>query len=444
MKEVKEYLQKKLKKDDTIVIGVSGGPDSMCLFSLLLELKEKLNLKIVIAHINHNVRIESEEEAEFVSRYATKNNCRFEYLKIDSYEQTNFESEARNKRYNFYKKIILKYQANYLMTAHHGDDLIETILMRLVRGSNINGYVGFRKERKYNSYELLRPLIHTAKEEIVKYNKENNIPYRLDKTNTDLKYTRNRYRALLLPLLKEENKNVHRKFLKFSEELQRVENYLEKETENALTKVFKFGKVNLHEFNELDYVLKKRVLEYILKEEYKNDINDINEKHLKSILDICKSKKANLSIHLPKQRKIIKSYHKLYFERAKEREYEKQILEESVILNHKEKIIKIATCDKDKSNFILRLNSQEISFPLYIRYRKDGDKMKLKNLEGHKKIKDIFINEKIPLEKRDSWPLIVDSNDQILWIPGVKKSNFDKNIDEFYDIIYKYVLSEEK
>lgn len=443
MKEAKNYLENKLKENDTIVLGLSGGPDSMCLFSLLLELKNQFNLNIICAHVNHNVRSESEEEAEFVKKVVEENKCIFEYYKIESYESENFESNARKKRYKFYNELIEKYNANYLMTAHHGDDLTETIMMRLVRGSNLSGYGGFKKETNCDSYQLLRPLIYTTKEEIEKYMSDNNIEYRVDKTNQDIKYTRNRYRKKILPLLKNENKNVHKKFLKFSEELYMIEEFLVKETENALTKVFVFDKLNLDEFNKLDSLLKKRVIEYILKSEYQNDINLITERHLQKILDICHSKKANAYLNLPMKKTIVKSYGTLYFEKEMKKKQEDIILDEVVILNTNQKIIKVTSSDIKKSNYILRLNSNEIELPLHIRYRKNSDTMTIKNLNGSKKLKDIFINEKIELSKRDTWPIVVDNKDTILWIPGVKKSNFDKNIDESYDIIYKYVISEE-
>lgn len=437
------YLENKLNENDTIVIGLSGGPDSMCLFSLLLEIRKYINLNIICAHVNHNVRKESQEESEFVKKVVQDNNCIFEYFKIESYEQENFESNARNKRYKFYEELIKKYNANYLMTAHHGDDLIETIMMRLVRGSNFNGYAGFRKETCFNSYQLLRPLIYTTKKEIEEYNLKNKIEYRIDKTNQDIKYTRNRYRKKILPILKNENKNVHKKFLKFSEEIYNIEKFLEKETNNALTKVYHFGKVDLPEFNKLDSVLQKRVVEYILKEEYQDDIKLINERHLESILKICECNKANLYLNLPNKKTIIKSYNSLYFKNNQELPKSKVLLEEFVELNKNQKFIKLSTCDIKKSNYILRLDSKEIELPLYIRYKNNNDIMEIKNLNGSKKIKDIFINEKVPLDKRKSWPIIVDNKDTILWIPGLKKSKFDKNINEFYDIIYKYVISEE-
>lgn len=443
MKEVSEYLCEKLKPNDVIVVGVSGGPDSMCLLELLFEWKKKLNLTIICAHVNHNIRKESEEEANFVKNVAKEYGCFFEYMKIEAYEKENFESSARKKRYHFFEKVVEKYQANYLMTAHHGDDLIETILMRMVRGSNLNGYAGFKKETSFESYELIRPLIYTTKKDIKVYNKEKHIEYRLDKSNESDEYTRNRYRRQLLPILKTENKNVHRKFLKFSEEMYNIEKFLEKETRNALTNVLEFDKVNLTKLNEYDLVLKKRVIEYILKQEYQDDINCINEKHVKKILQLCLSEKANLYLDLPKKRLVVKSYNSLYIKQLSNTKNYKKVLEDYNSIAENEKIIKIDSCDIEKSNYILRLNSSEIELPLFIRYRQLGDVMEVKNLKGKKKVKDIFINEKIPLDKRNSWPILVDNKDRILWIPGVKKSKFDKNINELYDIIYKYVISEE-
>lgn len=444
MKNVINYLENKLNNNATIVLGLSGGPDSMCLFNILLKLKEKKNLKIVCAHINHNVRIESEEEASFVKNYVESHGCIFEYYKITEHEKTNFEQFARTKRYNFYNELINKYQATFLMTAHHGDDLMETILMRITRGSSLKGYAGFKKETKYANYELIRPLIYTTKSEILKYNQENKIEYRLDKTNDLDEYTRNRYRHHLLPFFKNENKNVHLKFLKFSEEINLIEEYLEKQTNIALTSVIKSDKVNVQEFNKLDLLLKKRVIEYILKKEYQDNIGCINEKHIELILKICNQNKANQKISLPKNKTLIKSYNELYFLKKENSHKNELILEEKVYLNDTSYITKLEKTEIKKSNYILRLDSKEIKLPLKIRYRISSDKMAVKNLNGTKKIKDILINEKVPREKRDTYPIVVDSNNEILWLPGLKKSKFDKNIDEFYDIIYKYVISEEK
>ena len=444
LEETIRYLTTKLKENDCIVLALSGGPDSMCLFSLLLQLKEKYHLKMICAHVNHNVRYESEEEARFVKSMVLKNECIFEFMKIENYPQENFESSARKKRYHFFNELIRKYQANYLMTAHHGDDLMETILMRLIRGSNLKGYAGFKKETIYKNYELLRPLIHTTKKEILEYNLQNNIEYRNDQSNEEKRYTRNRIRKNILPLLKNENRKVHRKFLKFSEELYSIENFLENMTKNALTQVYNSDKVNLQEFKKLDPLLKKRIIEWILMQTYQNEIDCITNKHLQNILDLCTSTKPNQWISLPKGKIARKNYNYLYIEEKNHSVPYHMILENSVKINEQEAILKVEECPIKKSNYILRINSKEIKLPLHIRNRKEKDKMEVKNLHGSKKVKDIFVNEKIPLNKRNTWPIVVDDEDTLLWIPGVKKSQFDKNIDEEYDIIYKYVISEEK
>ena len=160
---------------DTIVIGCSSGPDSMALVDMLLKVREIYQLQLIIAHVNHNVRSESYDEAIYMKEYCEKNNLLFETMTIEEYGDDNFHNEARAIRYNFFETLINKYEANYLMTAHHGDDLIETILMRMVRGSNLNGYSGFKEIVDMGTYKIARPLIKFTKEELLQYNVENNI-----------------------------------------------------------------------------------------------------------------------------------------------------------------------------------------------------------------------------------------------------------------------------
>ena len=155
-----------------IVVGVSSGPDSMALLHML---QKNLKKEIICAHINHNVRKESEEEEAYLKEYCIINKIIFETNKITSYSQNNFENEAREKRYAFYKKVLKKYNTNYLFLAHHGDDLIETVLMKISRGSNIEGYAGIKEESIVDNIHIIRPLLYFTKEELVKYNQINNI-----------------------------------------------------------------------------------------------------------------------------------------------------------------------------------------------------------------------------------------------------------------------------
>jgi tRNA(Ile)-lysidine synthase len=165
MDKVYNFLQKEvgLKYRDIVVLGVSGGPDSMALLHVMSQLKLETDLFVICAHVNHNVREESESEKLFIERYCDNNQIVFESMKIEEYGDDNFHNEARSKRYKYFDSVVKKYNASYLITAHHGDDLIETILMRLVRGSTFKGYAGFSKGFDMGSYKILRPFIHLQK-----------------------------------------------------------------------------------------------------------------------------------------------------------------------------------------------------------------------------------------------------------------------------------------
>ena len=164
MKETIAYLKSLLKEEDTIVIGLSGGPDSMCLLDIIRSLNK--NIKIVCAHINHNIRQESFEEQKTIEEFCKENNLIFETTTFDkkSEDQDYNELELREKRYNYFETLIKKYNAKYLFTAHHGDDLVETVLMRISRGSNLKGYTGFQVETKKKK-TAPRPLVEKPEDE---------------------------------------------------------------------------------------------------------------------------------------------------------------------------------------------------------------------------------------------------------------------------------------
>ena len=438
MKETIAYLNSLLKDKDIVIIGLSGGPDSMCLLNILLSLKK--DLKIICAHINHNIRKESIEELEFIENYCKEKNIILETTTFEkkSSETDYNELELREKRYTYFKEIINKYKAQYLFTAHHGDDLIETILMRLTRGSNLKGYSGFQVETNKNNYKIIKPLIFMTKEEINSYNEENSIPFVIDKTNEEDNYTRNRYRHHILPFLKSENKNVHLKYLKFSKELQRYYEFVDKTVKQEIDKRYIKNILDIEDFERLDALIQTRVIEYILNQQYVDNLYLVSDRHINLILDIIKNPKPNIEINLPDNLKIIKSYKSLKISRVKTavKEYKIPLREITQLPNGK--TIKIIKETDKNSNDYIKLNSKEISFPLYIRSRKEGDKMIIKNMTSSKKIKDIFIDSKLSKEERDTFPIVVDSKDEIIWLPGLKKSKFDKAKNENYDIILWY------
>ena len=438
MKETKAYLKSLLKDNDTIVVGLSGGPDSMCLLDVIKSLNKEI--KIVCAHINHNIRKESFEEQKFIKNFCKKNNLIFETITFDKKreDQDYNELELREKRYNYFETIIKKYKAKYLFTAHHGDDLVETILMRISRGSNLKGYTGFQIETKKKDYKVIKPLIFLTKEDINTYNQDHNIPYVIDKTNEEDNYTRNRYRHNVLPFLKSENQNIHLKYLKFSRELLTYYEYVDKVVNNEIEKRFKKNILNIEGFCRLDKLIQTKIIEYILDNNYIDNLYLVSDKHVNLVLNIIENPKPNIEINLPDNLHITKSYNLLKITRNKKskEEYNIPIIEETLLPNGK--TIKIVKQVENNSNFFIKLNSKEVTLPLYVRTRKEGDKMFVKNMEFSKKVKDIFINSKLSKEERDIQPIVTDKDGNIIWIPGIKKSKFDKANDENYDIILWY------
>lgn len=435
MKQVIDSLNEYIKENEIVVVALSGGPDSMALVKLLLELNK--NIKIIACHVNHGLRKESDIEEIFVKNFCIQNNIIFEYLKIKEYTNNKFtEAEARKKRYDFFEEIVNKYQAKYLLTAHHGDDLIETILMRIVRGSTLKGYSGINLITKKDNYLIYRPLIYTTKKEIMNYLDSKGVKYVIDNTNTDTHYTRNRYRANILPFIKQENENAHLKFKKFSDTLLLYDEFVSNICKEKIKEVYKNNKLSIKAFNKLDYLLQKKIIYMILENIYQNKIDKINEKHVEMIFDIILNPN-NSMINLPINISVYKEYDYLTFETRKKIEYKIELNKINKLPNNR--TIAIIDYIESDSNFECRLNLDEIKPPIYIRTRKTGDFMYVKGMNGKtKKISDILINAKIPKTLRESFPIVTDSEDNILWLPGIKKSKFDRTKCEKYDIILKY------
>ena len=421
-----------INNNEYIIVGVSTGPDSMALLHIL---KNNLNCNIVCAHINHNIRNQSNEEEKYLKEYCQKNNIIFESMKITSYTQNNFENEAREKRYNFYEQLLKKYNSKNLFLAHHGDDLVETVIMKIIRGSNLEGYAGIKTISYLDNYKIIRPLLNYTKNDIIKYNKKHNIKYYIDNTNEDIKYTRNRYRKKILPILKEEDPNIHLKFLKYSNTLQEYNNYINYEIKQKINNIYTNNIIDINKLNQEHPFMKKNIIFYILSKIYNNKSNIIKEENINDIINMTTSNKPNYIINLPKNYIAKKEYNKINIEKKStniNEPYKKKLQNINII---DDIIIEIIDKSETDGNDICRLNSQNIKLPLYLRNKKDGDYIEVKGLNGKKKIKDIFIDSKLPLEKRKNYPLLVDSNDNILWIPNIKKSKYNVKKNEFCDII---------
>ena len=440
MNKVYDYLLKDLqiKYGDSVVVGTSGGPDSMCLLHLLLRIKQALDIQIICAHVNHNSgRPGQIEDQKFVERYCKKNGIVFETMIIEEYGDDNFHNEARSIRYNFFSKLAKKYNSKYIFTAHHADDLMETILMRIVRGSTLRGYSGFSKIVKMDDYTVVRPLIHVTKQQILTYLKDNKVKYVIDTSNDKDIYTRNRFRKYIVPEFRKEDPLVHEKFYKFSKVLLEYNEYIDKQVSRLYKKVCPDNVLNIDEFLRQEQLIQTKIIYLMLEKIYQDDLMLLTDKHSEIILNLINSKKANSTIHLPNNIQAIKSYNTLELTKLNIKDiYEIQISDYVNLPNGKN--IEIIKSSKIDDNNICRIDLSAVKQPLYVRNRQTGDKMTVKGMLGRKKISDIFIDCKIPMEQRDLWPVVCDANDNIIWLPGLKKSKFCKAKDEKCDIILKY------
>lgn len=428
MKKAIDFLINNI--DGDVVIACSGGPDSMALFDILLKVRDVKKNNIICAHVNHKVRCESDLEEVMVRDFCKKNNVIFELYTIKDYSGSNFESEAREKRYSFFESVLKKYSAHILLTAHHGDDLMETILYRIVRGSNLEGYSGFKYISNRSDYIILRPLIWYSKDVIMEYVKFNNIPYAIDYTNNDINYTRNRFRHLVLPVYKNINKDAHLKFLQFSNLLNKydsfVNNYVDKVYNNVVNSDLCISLLLKEDDLIIDNVIYKFLFSFN---------SNINSRHIDLVKKVILSDKKNCLINLPGFI-LEKKYDKLgLYSGSYSFNYE---INDYVNLNNGYVIKRVDEWFND-SNFVCKLSLNEIKLPLYVRNYKKGDRIDIKN-GYNKRVSDIFIDSKI--SNRSSYPVVVDNLGNIIWLPGIKKSKFCKTKNEKYDIILVYCLEE--
>ena len=231
-----------------------------------------------------------------------------------------------------------------------------------------------------------------------------------------------------------------KKFLQYSEELESTNNYLRKIIDKKIAKIYKDGKIYIDALiKEEDFIIKK-IIERVIESIQEYDILPIDNKKIESIIKLIKNK-DNKEINLNNNYIARVSYNYLIIEKnIKANSYEYVLDKEVNILD--KYLIKVVDKSSDTSNKVTRINSREISLPLRVRSILPGDIMPVKNLKGRKKIKDILINEKIDIKKRKEIPVVLDSKNEIIWLPGIKKSIFDKEISEKYDIILKYMEEE--
>lgn len=430
-----------LKKHSTIVVGVSGGPDSLALLYYLLEKRAEKQLEIVVAHVDHMLRgNESYEDLQFVQGLCKELGVICETLRINvsQYQQQygmNAQVAARECRYAFLERIMKKYDARYVALGHHGDDQVETILMRLVRGSTPKGYAGIALKRSFHNGYLIRPLLGVTKEEIVDYcNKLKVIP-RIDPSNKKEVYTRNRLRKYVLPYLKEENPQMHEKFQKFSVQMQEDEAYLQELAFEKMNKVItkksdKQISLSIPAFESMSMPLQRRGIQLILNYLYEYKIpSSLSSIHIDKVIEFFKRAQPSGSLDFPGGLKIVRTYEECGFGFKQEivSPFSQDLsVPGTIILPNGDKLVTEVSEDipsnMNETVFVAKYN--DISYPLRIRSRENGDRMSMQGMDGTKKIKAVFIEAKVPKEKREEWPIVCDASGNIIWVPLLKRSAF--------------------
>ncbi|WP_079504204.1 tRNA lysidine(34) synthetase TilS [Mesobacillus jeotgali] len=425
----------------SIAVGVSGGPDSLALLHYLSQQRERKLLKIVAVHVDHMFRgEESYQDALFVKAFCDKHNLPFEMKRIDvpAYmRETGLSSQqaARACRYAFFEEVMEKHQLQYLALGHHGDDQVETVLMRLTRGSSGKARAGIPFSRKFGPFSIFRPFLCLTKAELEDYCALNSLEPRIDPSNDKTYYSRNRFRKTVLPFLKEENPAVHEHFQRFSEEQQMDEEYLLELTKEKLNKVMKKEDkgitIGISSFREMPMPLQRRGIKLILNYLYNDRPASLSAIHIEKIFSIIRNPHPSGTLDFPSGLRIIRSYGNCHFKLnpPERHSYRYEISGSDQLILPNGDVIDAQLLNDvhvgDVSNHRFVIDLEESGTPLYIRTRKNGDRMSLKGMEGSKKLKDIFIDMKIPINERDEWPVVTDREDRILWLPGLKKSKHE-------------------
>ena len=322
-KEVQNTIKKYnlINKDDKIICGVSGGPDSICMLNILKNLKEKIGFEIIVCHVNHLIREEAISDEQYVENYCIQNNIKYYIKRIDvkNYANNNkqgTEEAGRNVRYEFFDEILKKENANKIAIAHNKNDKIETIIMNMLRGSGVLGLKGIEPKRE-NKY--IRPLIETSRDKIEKYCEENNLNPRIDKTNFINDCTRNKIRNIVIPYIKQEfNPNIIETIDRLSNLIEEEDKYLEKKTIEAFKKIKIEEKtkqivLNLKDFNSQDLIIRQRVILYTINKTIGN-IQNIEKVNIDDIIKLCEKNIGNKYLMPNKHIKILVNKNKIYFE----------------------------------------------------------------------------------------------------------------------------------
>ncbi|WEG73264.1 tRNA lysidine(34) synthetase TilS [Vagococcus intermedius] len=429
-----------------ILLAVSGGVDSMVLLALFTGLPDECRPNIEVVHVNHHLRQESNEEEKFVKEYCHQLgvicHCK-EWLECH-HPLNNLEAAARDMRYAFFAKIAKEQNCDYVVTAHHGDDQAETILMRLVKGSQFRNLGGIQTvTHRANGLTVCRPLLIFSKEMIYEFAKAQNIPYREDQTNQITTYTRNRYRLQVIPNLKQENPNLLEHIQNFSRQIGYANEVIESVIEPLLADIVISKKVTCWQLDVTKLLRESEAVRYFILVEIMQQALvekgvSINERQLSAVLSLLTAQKGQGVIQLSAGWVFKKRYASAFLMIASdtsdsnERVSEPYQLSvgENLFLSDKEWVTLVSAGEtvifpekcQGWQRWELAVSSDSQKYPLMITRRQPGDKM-IYNAQGQrKKIKRVLIDQKVPKEDREKIWVVRDAQQEISGIIPIKKS----------------------
>lgn len=416
--KLKKYIGKNdlLKEKDKILIAFSGGPDSVFLFHCLNFFKESFDLELELAYVNHKLREDADEDVKFVKEFAEKYKIKYHINEADikktaATKKISEEEAGREERYRIFFEIAEKNNFDKIATGHNLDDNIETFIFRLMRGTSLHGLKGIPVKRD----RIIRPILGFRKDRILEILDSAGEEYRLDYTNFEVKYTRNKIRNLMFPLFGEVNPLFREKISELMEEINDLEDGIKISGNNlCLSDLEKMDK------NQQN----KRIFDLISM----YDI-DINREKIRQIRDLINSN-GNKEINLGNNFILYKNYDKLevIFQKEKKSVPDELILKDEITAEWGDYFLKLTKKDINKNIqenekvIFLEDNSQ-----IKVRSRKEGDKIYLKNL-GYKKIKKLLIDEKIEKKERDRIP-VIELNNEIAAVGDIKVSGKLKPVE---------------
>lgn len=426
-------------KEDKIAIALSGGVDSIVLFHLLVTEYKDSYKELVVFHINHGLREESYEEAEFVEKFVKDFDVKFykEELNMSDLERDSHTSEemlARELRYQAFNKMAKLEGVTKLLTAHHKNDQVENILMRLLTGRSIDHSLAICEEIEMAGLTIYRPLLNSLKAELEEYAKEKNLHYYVDATNFDTDYTRNNIRHNIVPLLNDINSGSFDNLINFANYYQNINNNLKKAIlSNKDNYIFSRDEDKISLVKDKFLELNEEEMYFLLKDLITDELGvfDIKQKAIFDVVSSLKKNSGNKSYDLKNNLKIISQYETLYIHKIEKKCYNDKIeiiidkiCENSVYEFYQNKFI-ISTDAKDSE---IGFNKSEL--PLLVTIKKEGDRVR--RGEINKKLSRIFIDEKVPKELRDTLPVIRNNKGEVLGVLGIGTKVNRNKIYDYY------------